>query len=248
MVTSPAAGHALDVLTLLARNAEPLRASAIALELGLPRSTTYRLLSTLAVRGFVSNPPGSGGYALGATAYELGFAYQRQQPLQRAARRFILGLVERTRENAQLAVLQGKDSMYVLEERAPGRPSLVSAVGVRLPAELTASGLAMLAHLSSKQVSALYPHAAVLTRRTEFGPTTVADLRRTLGEVRRQGYSSEQGTVTEGLSSIAVPLLDSDGRPLAAIALTFAEGQDATGFRPALETAAAGIRGRLGYR
>ena len=43
----------------------------------------------------------------------------------------------------KIAVLHGRDVLYVVEERAPGRPPLVTDVGVRLPAHLTASGRAI---------------------------------------------------------------------------------------------------------
>ena len=69
---SPAVGHALDILGLLARHTEPLPAARIASALGLPRSSTYRMLTTLTDRGFVSHLRESGRFALGAAAYELG--------------------------------------------------------------------------------------------------------------------------------------------------------------------------------
>ena len=56
-------------------------------------------------------------------------------------------------------MLHGRDVLYVVEERAPGRPPLVTDVGVRLPAHLTASGRAILAALPAAQVRALYPDA-----------------------------------------------------------------------------------------
>ncbi len=84
MDPNPAVAHALDVLQLLARHTEPLPAAAIARDLGLPRSSTYRILMTLADRGFVSHLRESGRFGLGAAAYELGSAYRRQAPLQQA--------------------------------------------------------------------------------------------------------------------------------------------------------------------
>ena len=66
------------------------------------------------------------------------------------ARRTLAELVDRTGQSAHLAVLHGRDVLYVLEERAPGRAPLVSDVGVRLPAHLTASGRAILARLKSQ--------------------------------------------------------------------------------------------------
>jgi DNA-binding IclR family transcriptional regulator len=217
----PAVGHALDVLQLLARHTEPMPAAAIARDLRLPRSSTYRLLTTLAERGFVSHLRESGRFGLGAAAYELGSAYRRQAPLQRIAAPLLARLVDATTHNAHLAVMHGRDVLYVVEERAAGRPRLVTDVGVRLPAELTASGLAMLAQLPATQLRALYPAAAQLVRREEVGPRSLADLRRTLAQTRARGYAVESGTVTVGLASVAVAVVDHTGHPVAAVAVTY---------------------------
>ena len=67
-------------------------------------------------------------------------------------------------------MLHGRDVLYVVEERAPGRPPLVTDVGVRLPAHLTASGRAMLAALPPAQVRALYPDRGAFVDRHGPGP------------------------------------------------------------------------------
>ena len=224
---SPAVGHALDILGLLARHTEPLPAARIASALGLPRSSTYRMLTTLTDRGFVSHLRESGRFALGAAAYELGWAYQRQAPLQRTAGPLLARLVDVTTHNAHLAVMHGRDVPYVVEERAAGRPRLVTDVGVRLPAELTASGLAMLAQLSPAQLRALYPRAELLVSREGCGPRSLAALRRLLVETRARGYAVEDGTVTPGLASVAVAVVDHSGHPVAGVAVTFPESERA---------------------
>lgn len=220
---SPAVGNALDVLSLLARHTEPLPAARIAAALGLPRSSTYRILTTLADRGYVTHVRESGRFGLGAAAYELGSAYQRQAPLQRAAGPLLARLVDVTTHNAHLAIMHGRDVLYVIEERATGRPRLVTDVGVRLPAHLTASGLAMLAELSPAQVRAVYPHSAALIAREGRGPSTLSELRRMLVETRARGYAVEDGTITPGLASVAVAVTDHIGHPIAAVAVTFPE-------------------------
>ena len=218
---APAARHALDVLTLLARHTEPLPAGAIARDLGLPRSTTYHLLAVLRDAGFVTHLPEDRRYGLGVAAFELGSAYQRQAPLQRIARPLLGRLVDTTTHNAHLAVLHGRDVLYVVEERAPGRPLLVTDVGVRLPATLTASGLAMLAELPAAQVRALFPHRDTLVQRDGRGPASVTELRRELAAVRTRGYATEDGSVSPGLASVARAVLDHTGHPVAGIAVTF---------------------------
>lgn len=221
MANAPAASHALAVLRLLARHTEPVPASAIARDLDLPRSSVYHLLTVLRDQGFVVHLAEERRYGLGVAAFELGSAYTRQAPLQRMARQLLVRLVDTTRHNAHLAVLHGRDVLYVIEERAPGRPPLVTDVGVRLPSQLTASGLAMLASLPPQQVRALFPSRDAFVQRHGLGPTTLPGLRTLLARVRVDGYAAEDGTVTPEFASVAAPVLDHVGHPVAGIAVTY---------------------------
>jgi DNA-binding IclR family transcriptional regulator len=221
MANAPAAGQALSLLSLLARHTEPLPAGAIARDLGLPRSTTYHLLGVLRDHGYVTHLAEERRYGLGVAAFELGSAYQRQAPLQRIARPLLGRLVDTTTHNAHLAVLHGRDVLYVIEERAPGRPLLVTDVGVRLPASLTASGMAMLAELSPAQLRALFPNRDSLVQRDGVGAVSVSELRRQLTDVRNRGHAVEDGSISAGLSSVAHAAFDHTGHPVAGVAVTF---------------------------
>lgn len=196
-------------------------ASGIARELGLPRSSVYHLLSALRERGFVVHLRKERRYGLGTAAFELGSAYSRQEPLRWVARTVLARLVEETGQHAHFAVLDGRDTLYLLEERAAGKPSLVTEVGVRLPATLTASGLAILAAMPTQQVSALWPSREDLARRHGRGPASLTQLRQELVETRRRGWASEDGSVTLGFCSVAAAVLDHAGLPQAAVALTY---------------------------
>jgi DNA-binding IclR family transcriptional regulator len=118
-------------------------------------------------------------------------------------------------------VLHGREVIYVIEERAPGRTPLVTEVGVRLPAHLTASGRAVLARLGQAQVRALFPDPSAFVLRNGLGPTSLSALRNLLVEVRRRGYATEEGEVTTGFSSVAAPVLDHSAHPIAGVAVTF---------------------------
>ena len=163
----PAAEHALAVLRHLARQAGPVPAAAIARDVGLPRSTTYHLLAVLVEQGFVVHLPEEHRYGVGVAAFELGSAYSRQAPLTRLARPVLARLVDRVGQSAHLAVLHGSEVLYLVEERAPGRPSLITDVGVRLPAQLTASGRAFKCastDFSGRSAALSGAHAARLPR------------------------------------------------------------------------------------
>ena len=220
-VQVPAADGTLRILSFLARQRGSVPAATIATALELPRSTTYHLLTTLLEHGYVVN--GDRRWALGVATHDLGTGYLRQQPLALVGRNLITRLADSVGENAHLAVLHGRDVVYVVEGRAPDRPSLIADVGVRLPAHLTASGRSMLAAMSREQVLAMYPNDESLTDRGNASLTR-RELREVLRLARERGFATEHGEITAGFESVAVPVLDRVGWPLASIALTFPEG------------------------
>lgn len=217
----PAAENTLRILSYLAGRPAPVAASAIARELALPRSTVYHLLTTLAAHGFVLHFREDQRWGLGTSAFELSGGYARQQPLARLGRPLVAALSDRLGESAHLAVMSGGDVLYIVEERAPRRPALVTDVGVRLPAHLTASGRAMLAALPREQVRALYPSATAFPDRTGRGPRRPGELRDLLREVRSRGYATEDSEIADGLRSVGAVVCDHAGWPVAAIAVTW---------------------------
>ncbi|WP_426320631.1 IclR family transcriptional regulator [Microbacterium sp. E-13] len=220
----PAADQTLRILSFLARQRGPVPARSIATGLGIPRSSVYHLLATLEEHHFVVHLPEDRRWGLGIAAFELAGGYSRQEPLARLGRPVLAELVDRAGESAHLAVLHGRDVLYIVEERAPRRPALVTDVGVRLPAHLTATGRAMLAALPREQVRALFPDAASFADRTGRGPRRPSELRDLLRGVRQRGWAFEDGEVTIGLGSVGASVLDHVGWPIAAIAVTYPAG------------------------
>lgn len=248
MPNAPAAAQAIALLRLLARHTEPMPAAMIAQELRLPRSSVYHLLAVLRDEGFVVHLEEERRFGLGVGAFELGSAYSRQAPLQRIARPLLARLVDESTHNAHLAVLHGRDVLYVIEDRAAGRPPLVTDVGVRLPAQLTASGLAMLAALPPQQVRALFPSRDAFVQRHGVGPTSLPALRSMLVDVRRQGFAHEDGSVTPGFASVAAAVLDHSGHPVAGVAVTFPATEVDDQQRRALATRASRTAAELSRR
>lgn len=242
----PAATRTLRVLRFLASQPGPVPLDRIAGAVGLPRSSAYHLLTAMIEEGFVVHLPDERAYGLGVAAHEIGSGYVRQAPLQRIARRPLAELVDRTGQTAHLAVMHGRDVLYVVEERAPGRPPLVTDVGVRLPAHLTASGRALLAALPAEQVRALYPDRSAFVDRHGKGPTSLSALRGLLTETRRRGYATEDGEVSPGFASVAAAILDHNGLPVAGLAVTYAGPLAQAGLVEEVRRTAALVSRRLG--
>lgn len=217
----PAATRTLRVLAFLARQPDPVPLERITRACNVPRSTAYHLLRAMVEEGFVVHLVDEARYGLGPAAHEVGGGYVRQAPLARLARRPVADLCDGSGHNAHLAVLHGRDVLYVVEERASGRPSLVSDVGVRLPAHLTASGRAILAALPAAQVRALFPDRSAFVERHGLGPASPGALRTVLAETRQRGHAVEDGEVTPGFASVAAAVRDHSGHPVGAVAITF---------------------------
>ncbi len=228
----PAATAGLRVLRQLAAQPGPVTATSLAAAVGLARSSAYHLLHAMQREGFVVHYVEEQRWGLGIAAFEVGSGYGRHQPLQRLARLPLTALVDRTGQSAHLAVLHGAEVLYVVEERAPGRPPLVTDVGVRLPAHLTASGRAILATLPAAQVRAVFPDRDAFVDRHGTGPRTLSALRALLVDTRRRGYAVENGEVTPGFASVAVAIPARTVPMLAAVALTYPASEDIELGRP----------------
>ncbi|WP_203336672.1 IclR family transcriptional regulator [Nocardioides limicola] len=226
MAQVPAATRTLRVLRFLARQSEPVTLDRICAGVGMPRSTGYHLMAAMIEEGFVVHLAEEHRYGLGVAAFEVGSGYTHQEPMSRIARRPLAALVDRTGHSAHLAVPHGREVLYIIEERAPGRPPLVTDVGVRLPAHLTASGRAILAALPASQVRALFPDRSAFVDRHGVGPTSLTALRSVLAATRGRGYASEEGEVTPGFASVAAAVLDHNAHPVAGIALTWPSAED----------------------
>lgn len=213
----PAATHTLAILRLLMTTDAPISAARIAAQLRLPRSTTYQLLKVMVDAGFVMHLKSHRTYGLGAAAYSLAQAYSTQQPLVRASTRHAQALAKLAGGSAHVSRLSSEmEVLYVLEERSATAVSLITDVGVRLAAERTASGRAMLAALPDAELKARVD-AAGLGRQWQKIHTMVQ-------QVRLRGWAEETEEVSVGQSSIAAAVLDHTGRPAAALAVTFTPG------------------------
>lgn len=217
----PAVRNAVAVLRKLASSAKPLPAGALARSLDMPRSSTYQLLQVLIDEGLVVHVPESRSYTLSVGVFELGSAYLRHQPLEHLARPLLTKLAQRIGETAQLGILQGNETLYLLKESPARSTALVTDIGVRLPAHLTASGRSLLFGLPAKQVMAFFSGPASFPSMTGNGPTSLRELRQVLQDDAARGWSIENGSVTDGITCIAAPARDHSGRPVASVVTSF---------------------------
>lgn len=229
MTGVPAARSTLRIIRYLAGHSGPVRAATMGRDLGLPRSSLYHLLRVLQDEGFVVHSPEHQGFALAPLLGEIGSSVLASNALARLAGPVLERLVAETRLPvvAHLGVLQHADVVYASKVAAARAPAVVTSIGVRLPAHLTATGRAMLAALPAAQFQAIYAPADAggaasdLPLRTRRGPASVVELERLLAETRDRGWATEDGDIDLAYASVAASVLDHNDYPAAAVGLTF---------------------------
>lgn len=212
-----ALAHGLDVIEFLARERKPLPLGAVAAGVGMSKPGTHRILGTLAERGFVTR--GQGGiYSLGYKAWEIGWTVPGVQIVQRAVP-VMQRLAERVGDGAILGALDAKFEvvyLHVIESQQAVRVYI--DVGSRLPAHVTATGLACLAWLPPERLQAVLPRT--LDARTPETITQKDRLLRELAKIRGRGYAQTLGTFRSDVGGVAAPIFDATGTVVAALCVS----------------------------
>lgn len=235
----PAVRRAVRILRHLAGANRPVGAGMLAQVLGLPRSSVYDVLAVLEDLGLVVKAPT--GYLLGAGVQELGSAYMRTNPPQRLAAPLVRDLASETGGTAQLAVLRGAETVYLVKEQSLRSVAVITATGVRMPAYLTATGRAILAWQEPQQVRAVFAQEPEFVSRTGRGPRDMRQLQDLLRRTRAEGYALEIGEITPEVWTVAAPVLDTLNRPIAALGLCLRAETDQVG-EAQVEAAARAVR------
>ncbi len=208
---------AVDVLMAVAGSEGPVTLTQAASRAGIPIATARRLLSTLAEASILKRD--GKGYSLGIRAYEVGKKAEKALDLIGASRSHLRRLADYTGENANLAVLDGTDVVYLVCEECSKVVRAFTSEGARVPAHATGVGKALLSGLDDVEIQGLYREKAL----ERFTPRTVATLDELLAQVRRVrelGHAADEGEREEGVLCVAAPVRDYWGDVVAAVSVS----------------------------
>ena len=240
--------NAARVLKSFSANRREWGVTDLAHELGIAKSTTHRLLATLTDEGLLEQDVESGRYRLGLAVFDLAAAVQTLD-LHEAVLPPMTALRNRTGETVQVAVLDGREVVYIERLDSPNTLRLFLEVGRRNAAHCTGCGKALLAFSPPELVDRVLK-GWILERKTPHTITSVADLRADLAESRRRGFAINRRESEAGVISVAAPVRDITGRTVAAISVAGPAERvepDELRFAQAAMEAAAAISRRLGY-
>ncbi|MBC8074970.1 MAG: IclR family transcriptional regulator [Chloroflexales bacterium] len=217
-VAVPALERGLNVLLTLANVNKALTLAEISNAIGASRSTVYSILATLQDHGFVTKDTQQKSYQLGVATFELGSAYLRRVNLIPAFNECSQRLVALCRETVKLAILDGRDVVYLGKQDGLHSVRLVAQIGSRMPAHATAVGKVLLAQISDAALNDLYAghELLALTRNTI---RDLGSLLTRLDVVRRQGYDYDYAESNADVHCVAAPVRDHSGSVIAAMSI-----------------------------
>ncbi len=217
----------LKILETFGRRGYTLSLAEISQELGLAKSTTYRLVSTLAAQGYIMQPLKGGPYSLGPAVLRLGHAVLDGLAVREAALPYLEALFQEVDGNVNLCVLGQAEVIYVARFRQRDVLSLNLAVGSRLPVHNSSPGRALAAFLPEAERRALVKRLKAQAQVKAWLRDRGADLKAMLIEVRRRGYAVNDGDYLPELFALAAPVFDRQGRAQAAVSVaTLKHGLD----------------------
>ncbi|WP_188575108.1 IclR family transcriptional regulator [Azorhizobium oxalatiphilum] len=218
----PALRRAVRVLDFVGAAPHPPHAADIARALGLPKSTAHGLIACMVELELLTRGA-DGTLRLGSHLMRWAGGFLGQTDMVSAFRDVLAESPALGDHTVTLSLLDGTDVVYLACRNSPAPLGITFRIGMRLPAQFTATGKAVLATLPPARVAALLqgPWPAGLTPHSVAG---LPDLTRELEETRARGFSIDDGQVREGMVCLGAAVRDhstlEDGPATAGIAIS----------------------------
>lgn len=213
--------RALSTLEELARHPNGLTLTELAKIVGLPRSTTHRLLTTMNTLRFVDFDCDNNHWKVGPQAFSVGAAFGGVKDLARLGRPLLRAINICAKETVSLSVPERHSQLYVgqVVSTAPAPASV--RTGDRLPIHFTAAGKSVMAFWSDDTLSE-HLTTADFYQRTERSTCQPARIIEKLALYRERGYAFDCEESFGQLRCVGAPVFNAYGEPIAAISVSAA--------------------------
>jgi IclR family pca regulon transcriptional regulator len=192
---------------------------------GMTRTATRRHLLTLQHMGYVASDGKL--FWLTPRVLRLGQSYLESARLPRIVQPFLQRVAAGTHETAYLSVLDGDEVVYIARNGPNRSVNTGYVLGARVPAQVTAAGMLMLALRPEAQVQ----HWLATRELMVFTSHTIDSkdqLKRELASIRAQGWALSEQQLDLNSRGIAVPLRDRHGELVGALNITMPMGSESS--------------------
>ncbi|OBF35001.1 IclR family transcriptional regulator [Mycobacterium sp. ACS1612] len=241
--------RAISVLEILAQRGEA-GVSEVAADIGVHKSTAFRLLAALEERELVEQTQERGKYRLGFGILRLASAVPGQLDITHQARPICEQLAAQLGETVNIAVRRSQFVVNIDQVRGPSAVATHNWVGELTPLHATSSGKVLLAYMPPDERRKVLS-AAGLARLTAHTITSQRQLEDQVEAAASDGHASSLEELEEGLNAIAAPVRDHTGGVIAALSVSgpvyrFTE-ERLREVTPDVVAAAAAISNRMGH-
>lgn len=212
----PAVDRAAQILRAVALSKSPIGVSEMSRQLGLNKSTTHDILTTLCHHRLLERDEATKTYRLGYGLAELGQHVGERADLREVAHSFVVGLAYDVEETVFLGTYSDGGVTIADKEEAPHDVKITSPLGRRIPYSAAAFGKVFLAAMDESQVNRLLAEKP-LRAFTVHSVTRPAAYRAALKQVRSQGYAVDDEEYLTGVRAVSAPINDATGRVIAAL-------------------------------
>jgi len=234
-----------QLLDAIAANNKPSSLKQLAAATDLHPSTAFRILASLVEHEFVERST-SGDYRLGMKLLQLGSRVRGELDVRREAKPILEWLRNEIGETVNLTVREGDEVIYV-ERATPNRMMRVEqTIGGHAPLHVTAVGKLFLADAGAEAFFE-YAKRTGLENRTPYSITDPRHLWQTIKDTLQQGYALDDQETELGVGCIAVPVLDSSARVIAAISVSAPIERRQSSWIPIIQEAGSTLSQRLGF-
>ena len=205
-----------DILEVLSHEKDGLGLTDIGKKVGLHKSTVFRLLFSLAEKGYIEKNPKTANYRLSLKFIELCSTFLNNLELKTEALPFLKKLASRTTQAVYFAILDGWEAIYIEKVETFESIRKYDIIGRRAPSYCTALGKALLSGLREDEIRERFQGVKL----TAFTSNTITGLERLIQEVnlvRERGWSEDNEEYEEGLRCIASPIFDYRNCVIAAV-------------------------------
>jgi DNA-binding IclR family transcriptional regulator len=210
--------RAVSVLEILAQRGDA-GVSEVAADIGVHKSTAFRLLAALEERELVEQTQERGKYRLGFGILRLASAVAGQLDVTQQARAVCEQLAAQLGETVNIAVRRSHFVVNIDQARGPSTVATHNWVGELTPLHATSSGKILLAFMTTEDCRKLLASSG-LARLTTHTITSQRELEAEIEAAARDGYASSVEELEEGLNAVAAPVRDHTGGAIAALSVS----------------------------
>ncbi|MBR1836383.1 MAG: helix-turn-helix domain-containing protein [Kiritimatiellae bacterium] len=207
--TIPSVVSAAQLLERIASSGGGLAQSALAAELGISASTCYRILQSLASRGWVRKDR-AGAWSLDTGLLPVAAALRERAAWLDSARAVLARLASERGVSCKLSFRRGIEQVVAIRAERPSEVLTSGVEGVSYPVAEGSSGAALLADVPE-------PEALALLKAAPETETSARFLRDALADLRAKGWCGRRRIAGWPVSAISAPVRDSAGAVVAAL-------------------------------